>query len=336
MKSKIVGIIVCMMLMTTFFTVAQNDPYFEKKPNKKLITNSFDDNVPTWNETDSWTYKIDDINFNFDIGENSSINMHIQIDNLPMDVKADTGDAYDVKFSAKIGGNYSINIEQDNSTIDVEGRLLGTRIEGDIFFTKTELGIKKIDATLSGILTVKINELLESPIPEIPFPIPIPATIDTILDFSTPYTLLDFPLNTSKMWGLPDTNFTLNGEIRSIWLNIINLINNIATALESPILDSEIADLLPVVDIQKALEAYGMNNTFRIPEIPSIFSCNNTEPVEVPGGTFDAYNISIAGGLGKIYYAPEVKNIIKISGELEEVFQYITDIDMELIDYKLA
>jgi len=44
--------------------------------------------------------------------------------------------------------------------------------------------------------------------------------------------------------------------------------------------------------------------------------------VTVEAGTFDAYNISVMKGLGHIYYAPEVGNIIKISGH---------SIDSELI-----
>lgn len=341
MKSKIVGILVCMMLITTFLTVATNvdNLEFKKISHPKLITSSFDDDVPTWIVGDMWTYKIDDINV--DIEDNKSIHAHLEIEELSLEVVDDTGDSYDLHLKpAKISGDYSVLIEQDNSTIDVEGKLIGTNIEGHIFFTKSDLGIKEIDVELSGILTVKINELPEDlPFSEIPFPIPVPATIDATIDLGDPYVLIDFPLNTSKMWGLSATNFSLNGEVRSIWFNIIKFIDQIATAFGSPLLPPEIAELLPVINIKDALEMKGMSNIFEVPEIPSIFSCFNMENITVPTvppETFNAYNISIAGGLGRIYYAPEVKNIIKISGQLGDIIPFISDIDMELIDYDIV
>ena len=54
MKSKIVGILVCIMLMTTFLTVATNveNVDLKKISHTELITNSFDDDVPTWNVGD--------------------------------------------------------------------------------------------------------------------------------------------------------------------------------------------------------------------------------------------------------------------------------------------
>jgi hypothetical protein len=341
MKSKIIGILVCMMLLTTFLTVAMNDDNVELKKisHTEKITSSFDDDVPTWTVGDMWTYKIDDINI--DIEDNKSIHGHMQIDELILEVVGDAGDLYDLYLEpAKINGDYSVYIEQENSTIDVEGQLLGTKIEGHIFFTKSDLGIKEIDVELSGILTIKINELPEGlPFSNIPFPVPVPATIEANLDFGNPYVPIDFPLNTSKMWGISATNFSLNGEVRSIWFNIIKFIDQIATAFGSPLLPPEIAELLPDIDIKDALEMRGMSNIFEIPEIPSIFSCFNMENITVPTvppETFNAYNISIAGGLGRIYYVPELKNIIKISGQLGDLIPFIDDIDMELIDYNLV
>jgi len=338
MKSKIVGILVCMMLITTFLTVATNDDNVDLKKisHTESITSSFDDDVPTWIVGNTWTYKIDDINV--DMEDNKTIHAHLEMEELSLEVVNDIGDSYDLELKpAKINGDYSVYIEQENATIDVEGKLMGTKIEGNIIFRKSDLGIKEIDVELSGILTVKINELPEGlPFSNIPFPIPVPATIDATIDLGDPYVLIDFPLNTSKMWGLPATNFSLNGEIRSIWLNIIKFIDQIATAFGSPLLPPEISELLPIINIKDALEMKNMSNVFEVPEIPFILSCFNQEMIEIPGvGTFNAYNISIAGGLGKIYYAPEVKNIIKISGQLGDLIPFITDIDMELIDYDI-
>ena len=39
------------------------------------------------------------------------------------------------------------------------------------------------------------------------------------------------------------------------------------------------------------------------------------------------------GGLGNIYYAPEVGNIVKITGNFEDVLPFISNINAELKPY---
>ncbi len=341
MISKIVGILISLMLIATFLSVATNVENVElkKMKNAMIATGSNGDDVPIWNIGYKWIYKIKDIVVENE-DENKTIHVDLQINELPFEV-IDDSTFYKLEFSAKIKGNYSIFMKEENSTTDVEGRLYGTTINGSIFYTKSELGIKKMDYEISGILTVKINELPEDfNIPEISFPLPIPATITTTLDFGTPYTYLNFPLNVSKTWGLPATNFTVNGKIQSIWLTIINIINEIFTAFGNPLLPEETADLLPVVDIKEALEIHGIDNIFNIPEVPSIFAIFKINNESVPAGDFLSYNISVAPinlthALGRIYYAPKVKNIIKISGQLGDILPFTTGIEMELIDYDI-
>ena len=342
MKSKIVGIVICLMLITTFLSVATNTENVELKKMKhnKIIVDSFSDDVPIWNIGDTWIYKIKDIVVDNE-DENKSIHVDLQINELPFEV-IDDSTFYILDFDAKVAGNYSVYMKEENSTTDVKGKLFGTTINGSIFFTKSELGIKKIIYQISGILTVKINELPEDfNIPEIPIPIPLPATITTILDFSIPYTFFNFPLNISKYWGLPATNFTINGKIQSVWLSIINIINEIFTSFGNPLLPEETAELLPIVDIKEALEVNGMDNIFNIPEVPSIFAIFQMNNETVPAGDFNCYNISVApinltDALGRIYYAPTVKNIIKISGQLGDILPFTTGIEMELVDYNLV
>lgn len=342
MKIKIIGILVSIMLMTTFLSVASDfeDMESENHSINEKVTSSFDDDIPVWNIGDKWTYKIHDINM--DVEENETIHVHLEIDEFPLKVVGDSGD-YNVEINnVKLKGNYHVIIEDENGTIDVEGQLIGTTFNGNIFFTKDTLGIKKIDYIISGILTVTFNELPEDwNIPNILKAIPIPATISTSLEFSTPYTFLDFPMNDTKLWGLPPTNFTVNGEIQSIWLVILNIINNIATAFNYPLLPENISALLPVIDIRDALETRGLGNVFDIPEVPSLFACFSKHSYSVLAGPFECYNISVAPinqthALGRIYYSPEAKNIIKISGELGDLLPFMTNLEMELKEYQLV
>ncbi|UCD13953.1 MAG: hypothetical protein JSW60_00620 [Thermoplasmatales archaeon] len=344
MKSKLVGFLVCMMLITTFLTTAINveNTDLKKLTQTEIVTTSFDDDVPIWKVGHKWIYKIKDINIDLEENgskaeQNKSFQVHLEIDELPLEVVDDTID-YDVEFKANLKGNYSVFIEEDNSTIDIEGKLIGTTIKGNIFFNKSNLGIKKVDYKISGILTVKIKELPDDwNIPKILAAIPLPATITTTIDFDVPYTLLKFPLNASGYrWGLHGTNFTVNGKVQSIWLTILKFINDIATILDYPLLPEDIAALLPVIDIKEALETRGMDNTFEIPEVPSIFSCYSMDNITVPAGNFSAYNISVAEILGKIYYAPTAENIIKIAGQLGDLLPFMTSLEMELVEYELV
>ena len=50
---------------------------------------------------------------------------------------------------------------------------------------------------------------------------------------------------------------------------------------------------------------------------------------------FEAYNISIFGtDLGNIYYSPEAGNIIKISGNFQQLLPSVSNINAELVAYE--
>ena len=70
---------------------------------------------------------------------------------------------------------------------------------------------------------------------------------------------------------------------------------------------------------------------FQIPAISNAFFCLNTENITVPAGTYEAYNITLFGGLAQCYYAPTAGNVVKITGNFEEINPDIKNINMELI-----
>jgi hypothetical protein len=151
------------------------------------------------------------------------------------------------------------------------------------------------------------------------------------------------------VWGLPAVNVSIAGTIESIWLNIFNFINQkirlwnligpISRFLEvdeQAVQDASdmIDDILPIIDIKYVLNEYlGVDNVLPLPEIPFVFYCNNTVEITVPAGTFEAYEIVVAGGLGTMYYSPEVKNIIKMEGNFDDALPFLNGIDVELINY---
>ena len=141
--------------------------------------------------------------------------------------------------------------------------------------------------------------------------------------------------------------------IESPWFDLIDRINNIAQRrwnlveillkiigelIGTPIdpemvkqLSDILADILPVVDIRHVLTTYvGFPPDFSFPEVPDIFFCNNTETITVCAGSFFVYNISVVGGLGSMYYAPDAGTIVKITGRFQDIIPFVNDITLEL------
>ena len=96
-----------------------------------------------------------------------------------------------------------------------------------------------------------------------------------------------------------------------------------------------IYDILPIIDIEYVLSEYAnVNNSFTTPALQYAFFCNNTVDITVPAGDFeDVFEIFMIGGLSKIYYSAEVENMIKMTGDFNEVIPFINNIDIELTDY---
>jgi len=330
MKTKLIVLIICGMLMTSFFVLAkppENMVLDKQSPTR--ATSSSDANVPVWEIGDYWTYKIDNISISFE-EENQTINLFISIDSLPLTVTNDTGSYYTLSFSTTTSGHAKIDGDLGDGPINISITFSSVKISGDVMIEKTTLGIKSISALLKGRFIV---DVIEQPYINLSLQtIPVPITMNTITTFGVPISMLSFPLSTSTSWNLSATNFTVNGKIHSIWLNILHFINLIAKLLGNEFLPPEIESLLPVVDIKDALITFGIGNIFQIPEIPDAFLCMNTENISVPAGNYEAYNISMAGGLAQAFYAPAAGNVVKITGNIEQIIPYIHNINMELLE----
>jgi hypothetical protein len=68
----------------------------------------YSDDVPIWKKGTVWTYKLDDINIDFDNGYGEVFHLHIGTGNIPFTVVSDSGSSYLVSFNAKISGNMYI------------------------------------------------------------------------------------------------------------------------------------------------------------------------------------------------------------------------------------
>lgn len=355
MKYKILSIIICIMLLTTFFAVAKNNDHIEHKELKEeTLPLIFDDDLPIWETGDSWTYNIDNVEFAIDdenLSEDFTLIFNLQIGEFTIEVADDSGDFYTTEIlETALTGDYILNLDLGDGPIIITGDFEDTILTGIIEVNKADLGIAEFDIMIDGRLTVNVEE--QPYIERSVFPkIPIPATITLQIGMDPPLALLNFPMEAPSAWGLPALTASIGGTIESVWLNIFNFINekirkwgiiglisNLMGVSEAEFqaVSDMIDDILPVIDIEYVLSEYmGVNNSFTTPELPILFFCNNTVDLTVPAGTFyDVYKIVILGGLGTLYYSPDAENIIKMEGNFNDVIPFINNIDIELTSYE--
>jgi len=335
MKKKIIGIMIVTLLIVTAVLPAigiENSSYVDIKTFfNGTDTISIDDNVPVWEVGDKWIYEVK--HFGFDFEGQTSMNIHLEADDLTLEVVDVNEDSYRLEFKTQLAGD--IGIELSFIPIVIEGklgRILATKIDGEVSIRKSDLAIEEISIKASGILKAKIS-LQSIPFPILNAPLPFETSLNT--NFDNPITIFDFPLSVEKMWSWPSMNVSVDGEIKSIWLNIVYFVNKIAEFLNMGFIPSRLAKLLPVIDIGDTLEEYVGGNLFEINssfwyDLP-LFGVASKEDINVKAGTYSAYNITIPGGLGSYYYSPETGNIIKIAlSKKQSLFPVFPELNMEL------
>lgn len=327
MNNKIFGIIVCILLTTSYITIAESTEKISSVSALKNTSNtSFEDDVPVWEEGDRWSYKIYNMTVDFK-QEGQYIHMVLETNKLDMKVIDVTNDFYVLKIDAALTGSGHIYMLIEGDPVNITLKLQNTVLSGTIVFNKSDLGIKEINSKLTGRLLINIIEqhyIENFTVPQIS----IRATIDLSAELSTPLTIIDFPLNVTNIWGIPGSNVSIDGTIRSPWFLLIEIINKLARIpfpwmilmiiANKYGLDEEttkkisdmIDDILPIINISYVLQKYlQIGNVFETPEIPPIFLCENYEEIVVQGKTYDAYNISIMG-VSEIFIMLQLQEIL--------------------------
>lgn len=170
-----------------------------------------DDPVPTWSNGNSWTYNIDNFKVDYEYG-NLKIRLNGKIDNFKWEVKSTSGDEYILDISGKFSASLlDIYLPLTSSVMHIQGIInpTFTKIDGNIVFTKSDLGIKDVTARIRGIAIAQID-----PIP-LYLPIPFKMNLDTV--FSTVLPIFDFPLRDHKFWNMPKLDITADMEASGIF-----------------------------------------------------------------------------------------------------------------------
>lgn len=324
------------------FSENKNNEYYNK-PKADL---SIQD-VPTWEEGMTWTYKVSDFNFTLDEVEGRYISVKLSVGELVLKVTDVTADTYkaELKFS---DGDINVDIDLDlgleSGPIKISGHLFGVSGDGYIYFDRANWGIKRIEGVITGnvdLSSLPINLSLPPFIEKLLSIIPFVIKINFDADFSESYPIIDFPLTIDKTWGLPAVNVSVDGTIKSFWFRVLNIVNIIARLFGMELIPPEIAKLLPVIDISKLLEVFGFPEEIPIPKIfdPLYhdihpFKCASKEKISVEGGTFDAYDIQMVRAIGQMYYSPDAENIIKVKANFNDIVPIIKDFTIELTKFE--
>lgn len=297
------------------------------------------DDVPTWEIGNKWVYQLNNIDFAFSEIEDRDVNIQLSAGDISLTVIEETSSTYITELSASgidvaLDVYFDWYIEGKDPTI-LELVFSDAELNGEIIFEKDTLGIDSVEATLSIVF-----DSTELPI-ELPAFITnivktIPVDINFNLEFDESLPLIDFPIETGKKWGIPATTVTIDGNVDSIWLKIANIVNKILKLVGLDFIPPELAGYLPSIDISDILEDMGMSNVFEISEIEEVlrkspFEAAQQTSVSIDAGSFTAYNILFVQGLGEVYYSPEAKNIVKITGYLNDFIPIVENIDLELV-----
>jgi hypothetical protein len=196
MKSKFLGILLCILLLAGGVAGAQYN-----QPLRSSTT--LDDDVPTWNMGNSWTYALHDFTADYD-ESGQKLYCKGSIDEFTWTV-VDTSDGfYKVDFTGNLNCEYDIHLSSSMGSFSISGTIKETfsRMSGSIIWTQSGLELSDFSAEIRGLTAGKIHPL--------PFALPLPFKVTIDADLSTEFPLFDFPLDSNKYWALPEVQLKLS------------------------------------------------------------------------------------------------------------------------------
>jgi hypothetical protein len=230
-------------------------------------------------------------------------------------------------YATTITGGFFVQIP--SIPLKVRGEfatLFPLKIDGDVVYRTQDLAMEHFDTSASGHLKVVLDEN-----PVLPFSLPllrIPGSVDLTVDIDPGMKLMDFPLSVEKMWGLPYMNITVDGEINSVWLRLLNFCYRLLAFFDIDIFPPEIEHVLPSIDISEILHmVLGISNPLTIPRIDFFFYCLRTENIDVPAGSFISYNITnlVYPDQGYFNYVPDIGKIARVTLKNDVIEEILTE-----------
>ena len=187
MNKRLIIVIVCMLLLTTFYTASGNINVKQMKRNPELAL--FDD-VPVWEVGYSWTYA-----GGFHIEEEGII-FDITLIEAYFGVIDNAGSSYNVLFGGHIEGEFSVS--------DPSVGVILEDVSGNIQVTKSTLAFSEVFLSMTGMVTME----------GVPFP--VPGTIEITITYQQDLEHIEFPLAVGNSWTIPETEITMHVVIKVV------------------------------------------------------------------------------------------------------------------------
>jgi hypothetical protein len=199
MKTKIIGIFVCMLLIASLaipISALNRDVEPPFQPTGKSV------DVPTWEVGDSWTYTTDIYTA---ASPNVTDGMVVEVSGeITFEVVDDSGDTYTLTSTARpmagaidLPGNIDIRITRLSS------------YSAELEVQKSDLAIISYDLTMKGIVLLTLGP--------IPLPIPIQMQNSRLTEFTPALNMTPFPLNDGDSGTIGNFIVTEQGEVSMFW-----------------------------------------------------------------------------------------------------------------------
>ena len=191
MKTKLIGMLICIILITTPIAVTLSPQKTEGKSSTEAISSTYNVDVPVWEINDQWIYRIDSISINSH-KENRVMNLSLTIAELPLTVISTTGDFYTLEFQTSVSGHFIMDINTSKGPVNLSMTFSNVELSGNVLIEKSTLGIKEI-----AVAFIKEKFIIEIEQPYIPLPhflqkFSTKITMNMTQTYDTPLCLLTF------------------------------------------------------------------------------------------------------------------------------------------------
>jgi hypothetical protein len=201
MKTKIIGMLVCMLLIVSMAIPisALNKDY---EPSVKPTGKSAD--VPVWEVGDSWTYDV--VFYQNNTGPNLTL-VYTLDGEYVLTVIDDTGDSYTLEGIAdRLFGSVDLGLFGLKAT-----RFMTASTE--LRVRKADLGLEFWNQNLKGILLLMIGPIT------LPIPLQVEANVD--VEFNPTWVITPFPLTDGQSGTFDDTELIHTNSYLSLFWGLI-------------------------------------------------------------------------------------------------------------------
>jgi len=202
MKKTYLSIFLCMLFLFSVSSGALKTSVEEFAPNIVNTSNNGNDaDLPLWIIGDNWVYDIQIVG-----SQGANIDFNLDINNLKFEVTSQDEDTYQIVMDVP-KGDISGSGTVDFDLLRLSGRLINTKLDGNLLIKKSNLEIISCEGTIDGFIDKFVD---------IPFAIDFSLGFYDADLFLKNYSGLNFPLNVDDLWIKPFSNIIVTLQVSLI------------------------------------------------------------------------------------------------------------------------